>query len=140
MIPVMILKRMHKLIISIDIYKLIEMSNITAVPWQALEKMFYDNPETECTDHRVSDHFIYDNDTELYKCMICYVTLKSMDDVMKHSIDKKHTVLSRFLDPRPDDDDTDIETLSECCMLDTLSLIDRNCDEQDAQICLSCGA
>jgi hypothetical protein len=59
---------------------------------------------------------------------------------MRHSIDKKHTVLSRFLDPRPDDDDTDMEVLSECCKLDTLSLIDRNCDEQDDKMCLSCGA
>jgi hypothetical protein len=63
-----------------------------------------------------------------------------MGDVMKHSIEKKHTVLSRFLEPLSDDDDNDMETLSECCMFDAQFLINRNCDEQDEHICLSCGA
>jgi hypothetical protein len=119
---------------------LLEMSNIAKVPWQELEKLIYDDPDTECSDHRVSDNFIYDNDTKLYKCTICYVTLKTMGDVMKHSIEKKHTVLSRFLEPLSDDDDNDMETLSECCMFDAQSLINRNCDEQDEHMCLSCGA
>lgn len=113
---------------------------IKKVPWQDLERLYYDDPDTECKDYRISDTFIYIEDIDLYQCELCEVFLKTMDNVIDHSLDKKHTSkIHEFSDDEDEDENKDKEKKDNFESIQCRRKLD-TINEEDGNICLSCGS